>query len=218
MPAPSEDSPYRLLVEGEDDMHTILHLLKRHQFDWDDEGTVWVKQAGGWDRLRARLRTELKSDASGLRRVGVVADANANPAGRWQAIGDALRDAGVEVPAALHAAGVILNQPQGDLTRRVGVWLMPNNLIAGKLEHFIATLVPDSELWSHADEATVKARQLGAGFPVGDHIKSRLHAWLAWQPEPWHPYGTAIGAQTLRHDSPDAQRFVQWFRRLFIEA
>jgi hypothetical protein len=36
---PREDSPYRLLVEGSDDQHSVIHLLRRHGFDWDDKTT-----------------------------------------------------------------------------------------------------------------------------------------------------------------------------------
>ena len=53
MGLPSVDSPYRLLVEGSDDLHSVIHLLKRHGFDWDDESTArpYVSDENGIDRL-----------------------------------------------------------------------------------------------------------------------------------------------------------------------
>ena len=99
---------------------------------------------------------------------------------------------------------------------RVGVWLMPDNEQDGALEHFLETLVAESDpLIEHARSATTQARELGARFGGNAHRKAVLHAWLAWQENPGLPYGSAIRARCFRHDSPVAGRFVAWFRRVF---
>ena len=100
--------------------------------------------------------------------------------------------------------------------RRLGVWLMPDNQNPGKLEDFLALLVPPRDpCWAWAGESTTQARQLGAGFSEPDFIKAHIHTWLAWQAEPALPFGTAIRAATFAHDAEAARRFVAWMERLF---
>jgi hypothetical protein len=95
---------------------------------------------------------------------------------------------------------------------------MPNNVDPGKLETFLAALVPQEDaVWPWAREATEGARSRGAGFPEKDRIKAEVHAWLAWQEEPGKPFGTSVKAGYFRHDAPEALLWVAWFRRLFLE-
>ena len=72
-------------------------------------------------------------------------------------------------------------------------------------------------LLDYARESTENARAHGARYPetAGGTMKAVLHTWLAWQEEPGLPYGTAIRARYFRHDSPVAECFVKWFRRVF---
>jgi hypothetical protein len=46
--------------------------------------------------------------------------------------------------------------------------------------------------------------------------KARIHTWLSWQENPGLPFGTAITAAYLSHDSPEALKFVAWFKKLFL--
>ena len=96
-----------------------------------------------------------------------------------------------------------------------GIWMMPDcRRDHGKLEHLLETLIPKGDvLWPHADASTSKAAELGARFR--DHEKARIHCWLAWQEEPGKPFGTAITAKFLGHDSPEAIAFLRWLGRLF---
>ena len=83
---------------------------------------------------------------------------------------------------------------------------------------FLETLVQEGDsLFDYARESTENARAHGARYPeaVGETMKAVLHTWLAWQEEPGLPYGTAIRARYFRHDSPVAECFVRWFRRVF---
>lgn len=47
------------------------------------------------------------------------------------------------------------------------------------------------------------------------HAKGALYTWLAWQAQPDRPFDTALTARVLRHDSPQAQRFVAWLHQRF---
>ncbi|UQA55179.1 DUF3226 domain-containing protein [Polyangium aurulentum] len=211
---PRPTSRLRLTVEGKDDQGAIIHLLKRHGIDWDAERPALpnVEIAETVDKV-------LDSIAPGARsydRYGVVLDADASPAQRWAQVRDRLAALGLAVPAALEPRGLIV--PGLRPGYRIGVWVMPDNGESGILEDFLAKLVPTADpCWSHAQEATAKARQLGARLAEKDVRKGELHAWLAWQERPGMPFGTALTAKVLGHDSAEALRFVDWFRRLFFD-
>lgn len=213
---PSESSPYRLFVEGPDDLHTVIHLLARHGYDWDDSSMVrpFVDSLGGITKLLESLSVILKSSHE---RVGIVIDANASLPDRWAQLRGRAANAGVELPDSPHPEGTIVSGLRPD--SRLGVWLMPDNTSPGTLESFLSKLVPASDpCWPYADEAASEARRRGARCPQRDHLKSQLHTWLAWQEESGLPFGTALRARVFQHDSEDALRFVSWFRGLFVDS
>ena len=208
----------RLVVEGKDDEHAIEHLLFRHGIDCDQRtGPDWVPSvegAGGREELLEGV-TYTVSLSSG-RAVGFVLDANSSPRDRWNAMVSRLRELGVETPEAIPPDGFVGESPTYRV--RVGVWLMPDNQQGGALEHFLETLIDEADpLIEHAHDSTARARDFGARYPDDDNgiAKAVLHAWLAWQENPGLPYGSAIRARYFRHDSPVAERFVGWFRRVF---
>lgn len=208
-----EESPYRLLVEGRDDEHCVLQLMKRHDVDWDDPKAVLprVHDCGGFDPLRASLIASAKS----YERLGIMVDANADIHHRWSQVKNELHKAGVDLPGLPASCGVVVPGMYSDW--RVGVWLMPDNQEQGQLEDFLGRLVPaDNKCWVHARETTRRAKELGAGFPEKMFSKANVHAWLAWQESPGLPFGMAITAQYFRIDSVEAIAFVDWFRRLFF--
>jgi hypothetical protein len=209
--APAESSPYRLLVEGADDVHAIIHLLKRHGYDWDDEASKrpYVSAAGGVPHIFDAFGVALKGP---YERVGLVLDANGGVDVRWQQLQARAQASGVNLPAGPDNEGVIV--PGRTDGSEVGVWLMPNNASPGTLEDFLVELVPPRELlWAYAQTVVAEARTRGARYRA--ELKAALFTWLAWQEEPGLPFGTALRAGVLRHDSPTALVFVDWFRGLF---
>ena len=213
MPPPDDNSPCQLLVEGPDDKHSILQLLVRHGFNWDDESIYrpHVKDMKGVEKLLEALHVTLKGPYD---RIGVVVDADSRLPNRWAQLRTAAGKAGVTLPSSPHSDGTIVAgfRPGSG----VGFWLMPDNSDPGTLESFLARLVPEGDpVWSYADEVVGEARRRGARCRETDHLKSALHSWLAWQQNPGLRFGTALGAQVFQHDTPDARRFVSWFRRLF---
>lgn len=212
---PAEDSPYQLLVEGPDDQHSVIHLLARHGFDWegDQAPRPYVRNEGGVPGVLKVLPLLLKGT---YLRVGCVVDANAAITARWAQLQGQARSAGVRLPDAPEPGGTIVEgrMPGG----RVRVWLMPDNKASGTLEDFLCGLIPEDDApWVFSEEVVLGARRRGAPCLPKDHLKSRLHTWLAWQETPGLPFGTALKAQVLRSDSELAVRFVDWFRRLFGE-
>ena len=213
MAPPRENSPFRLVVEGRDDKWSIINLLRRHGFDWDDrriEGRPYVHHTGGIDPLLDSVIPAVKSHP----RVGFVIDADDALERRWQQITDRMMAVGLTVPDDPPNNGLVIDGYDGE--GKVGVWVMPDNTVPGELEDFIVSLVPeDDSLISFADEVAKEARDKGAPCAEGDHSKSKIHTWLAWQQQPGIPFGIALTSEILSHDSDLAQRFVQWFARLF---
>ena len=207
----------QLRVEGIDDENAIRHLLIRHGVDFEPETwPAWVpyiNQADDKDKLLLSVKVSVSTNTD--RAVGFVLDADSSLQDRWRAMLLRLRDAGVDAPDSVPPEGFV-GESQTYRTR-VGVWLMPDNRRDGTLEDFLETLIEEADpLLPHAQESTMLAKKLhGAQFRDVDEKKAVLHAWLAWQRRPGVPYGTAIRARYFRQDSPVAQRFVAWFRRVF---
>ena len=203
-----------LRVEGKDDQHALIHLLIRHGIDRDsmpaEYPTIAIDEGknGVLDSIEVSVKTH-----SG-RAVGFVLDADSPIGARWMAVVDRLKKVDVTMPSSPPPEGFV-----GESIRyrsKVGVWLMPDNQLDGKLETFLQTLIDDADpLIGHATQATDRAKEIGAEFSEPDRIKAVIHSWLAWQEDPGKPYGTAICARFFKHDSPAANAFVKWFRKLF---
>jgi len=207
-----ESSSYRLLVEGADDKHSVIHLMKRHGINWDNSEDVLphVHDCGGFDPLVKSIQVSVKS----YKCLGIIVDANFKVDKRWQQVRDELFKTGITLPKSPNQDGTIITGMYTDW--KVGVWIMPDNQNKGELEDFLSKLVPlDDECWLYADEVTKNVKKIGAKFPDKFFSKARIHTWLAWQEKPGLPFGTAITAKYFGADSQEALKFVKWFNLLF---
>lgn len=204
----SNKSVNTLRVEGLDDQHTIVHLLKRHDIECVD---IEVDKDAG--RLIRGIPLAIKNSTE--RTLGFVVDANDDINKRWQQIRDRLFEAQLrDIPRSPTPDGYRGYSERYRAT--VGVWIMPDNKTSGAIEALLETLIPDgNKLYAHARTCTSKACDLGATFKDADRSKAELSAWLAWQKEPGRPYGTALKAKFFEHDSAVARAFVSWYKKLF---
>ncbi len=216
MGAPPKSHNRRLRVEGSDDLHSIIALLTRHGADFTrpDPRLPHVSiEPEGVDAALASIDAGVKT----YERFGIVIDAELpgpETPDRWAQARDRLRKVGLGVPDLLPREGLVVEGLRPG--HRVGVWLMPDNVHGGTLEHLLATLVPAGDtVFQTAIEATDRALAEGAPLSPKDRLKGVLHAWLAWQEQPGMPFGTGITTRAFRADSPEALTFVGWFRRLF---
>lgn len=212
-----------LYVEGKDDMHTIIHLLTRHGFDFDRKPRpIEIKVAENDIKLLEGVAVAVKANKHGS--VGFVLDLDTTVDERWQQIANRLLGSDLQatspglktdLKSIPDQSGKIIEVP--GIRARVGFWLMPDNCQpGGKLENLLDSLIPPQDaLRSLAEESANQAHQKGAKFAEKDRIKAIMHTWLAWQEKPGHPYGTAIEAKYFNHDSPAARAFVEWCRTLF---
>lgn len=215
----AHDRPKRLLVEGRDDQWSIIALVSRHGLSFEDSSMPRVAAAGDESETDdaggvSRLLATISGAAKNYPHVGIVLDADLDLPARWQAVGDRLREVGIEVPAEIPPEGLIVRGVLADY--RLGVWIMPDNRSPGMLEDFLSRLVPqDDPTWDLACESTVRAQALGAPLSPLHRSKGELHTWLAWRAQPGRPFGTALTAHYLQSDTPEALAFLKWFRDLF---
>ena len=205
MARPSGAPPNRvLLVEGQDDEHVVRHICERHAV----KSPFCIVEKGGVDKLLAAIVLETKVD--GRQAVGILLDANTDPAGRWNAVKGRLAQANLPFPERLCSSGTIIESRP-----RVGVWLMPDNTSPGELEDFVVQMIPDCDpVWPlsqrYIDGIPTAARK----FSEKKKPRSQLYAWLAARDDP-RQMGGAIGARDLEVDGALCQEFVAWLTRLF---
>lgn len=212
---PSKSSPFRLCVEGGDDKFVVVELVMRllgRDWERDAESLPFIDDRAGISALLDR--NELGARAKGYRRLGLVLDADDDVMLQWGKLCRAL-PSGLTLPSCPDPMGTVVD---GLLPNsRFGVWVMPDNVHPGALEHLLRTLVhADDALWPHAEEATDAAPTHGAEFAPKSRDKAVLRAWLAWQVEPGVPPGRALRSNYFRGASPAATSFAAWFERLFL--
>ncbi len=212
MPAPAPRAC--LHVEGIDDFHTIANLAKLNGYDHRSDTSVPdIECAKNVDKLLRKISTAVRLGEG--RTLGFVLDADDSLADRWASVRQRLGSVGVvDVPPAPPEEGFI--GESASFKSRVGVWLMPDNRRPGALELFLQDLIPpDDPIFEHARAATERSKSLGAGFREVDTLKATLCAWLAWQENPGHPYGTALTAEYFHHKQPTGQAFIDWYASLY---
>ncbi len=196
-----------ILVEGKDDEHVVKQLFGGYPATLPFQ----LKEMAGIDKLLETLPVQI--DASELERLGVVVDADEQIEARWAQLKTLLSAAGyTTLPATPDQGGTLIKEQGRPL---IGVWIMPDNALPGKLENFLSFLIPPSDaLWPKAQRDVDAIPAADMKFQKPDEIKAKLHTWLAWQAEPGKPYGLAIRARFLDAEAPPAQQFMNWLKRL----
>ena len=206
-----------MIVEGGDDRHSVIGLMRAY-IPWPDAEPEWpvVIDLGKSDSeilATGYITTYLK--APGLESLGVVLDADENPASsRYQRLHDLCQGMFPQIPRELPIDGLIVKNDEG---KRLGIWIMPNNESGGSLETFLVQLVPDGDgpLWKHVLDCIHVAIECGAECRECHLDKAKLYTWLAWQDPPGRSPGIALTKKTLDPHSSHAATFVEWFRKLY---
>ncbi|MCA9023978.1 MAG: hypothetical protein KDA86_02075 [Planctomycetaceae bacterium] len=203
-------------VEGENDQHSLVHILLHHGLKYDEK--PWPSDhpkfipAGGKDPLLNSMVDVIKLSTPPA--VGFVLDADNPMTDRWNQVSKNLNEVGLALPSTPPLTGLIKYVPK--YKTRVGIWLMPDNQRDGKIKDFLQTLIAqDDPLIELAIDSTNEAKSKGATFADKDQPKAVLNTWLAWQEEPGEPYGRAVAKRYFDHDHELAFRFVKWFKNLY---
>ena len=203
-----QQPPKLLLVEGTDDERFVKTLLERHSI----AGSFETANKLGYRNLQPSIYPEAM--VAGRTALGIVADANEDPSGRWQSISDQLKRAGFSPPEDSRCAGIVLCKTQ-PAPLRAGVWLMPDNNGPGELEDLLAGMIRDDDpAWPRAREYVEGIPRDRRAFKPSKLTRACLYAWLATREEPRH-IGLATKAGDFDHKTAEAVRFVNWLRRLF---
>lgn len=210
-----QDNQNILIVEGADDRHSVIGLMKFHT-NWPDERREWpvfVEVGGSVDEILATgyLTAEIK--ARSTKQIGVMLDADASASGRYQRIQQLCGALFPNLPEQMPAGGLVVEYDE----KRLGVWLMPDNLSEGDLEIFLRCMVPSEgeSLWSHACESVKSAISMGAKCRESHLSKANMYTWLAWQDPPGQSPGIALTKRILDPRSKLAEPFVKWFKELY---
>ena len=203
-----------LLVEGDDEKWVIPQFIEANGIIWENKQKrriVEIKPFDGINKLNKKLlNTELQ--ASGLKILGIILDADDYPANRWQSIRNCLIEIYPDIPEELPETGLI---HPGEI--KVGVWMMPDNKERGMLETFLQFLLPENgkALWDFSEQSCQQAKTQGACFKDSHSDKAKIHTWLAWQNPPGLQLHQAVLKRILSSASPQAAVFMQWFKKLF---
>jgi hypothetical protein len=184
----------------------------RHHVEWvDNKVPVYIELGYSVEEILkpGYITAQIKS----LKVLGVMLDADKQPASRYLRIRDQCRSLFPNLPETLPSDGVAVENDG----RRFGVWIMPDNGSPGTLETFLKYLVPNasSELWEHAKDSVKVAKGKGAKCRECHDDKANLYTWLAWQDPPGYSPGIALTKKVLDPNSQSAASFVNWFRELY---
>ena len=204
---------YKLLVEGNDDVHVVRALWNSQSrpelFDIID----CKSKDGVLKDLEIRLTTPQNH-----KRIGIVLDADMDASARWDAIKSRLNATGKynSRKLKLSVEGLVL-EPTDPEFPRIGVWIMPDNNLPGMLEDFLAALSePEDPLMLKAEEVLSDLENQAINkYKTVHRAKAKIHTFLAWQDEPGKPMGTAITARILDPTKSGAKIFISWLERLF---
>jgi len=118
-----------LLVEGRDDREVIFQFCNYHNID--NRSLFDVIDKKGVDRLIDDLGQRVRT-GSNVKVLAAVIDADDDLSARWSQVRNVIGDYGYNFPDIPAKAGTILDS--SDVFRpRLGIWLMPDNQVAGML-------------------------------------------------------------------------------------
>jgi hypothetical protein len=197
-----------LLVEGQEDKHSIGHLLDKHDYHTGCE----ILAFEGYSQVLADLKTRLLLNIDDI--IGLIIDGDAKPENRWSAVRNLLMRSGYKaVPKTPSSSGTTVRQEGKPI---VGVWIMPDNASPGMLEDFAASLLPEGDsLWKRAVGAVASISNAERRFSDVHLSKAQIRTWLAWQHEPGMPIGLAIKSGKLDHMRASGVALTDWLVELF---
>ena len=172
--------PKLLIVEGKDEECFFCALIEHLRIDG-----IQVAGIGGKDKLRVNLKGLIKDPE--FRKVislGVVRDADANPAASFQSVRESLRDSGLPNPKKP------LFFTQG--LPRVTVMIIPSHKQKGALEDLCLEAVSEDPALMCVDQYFACLAQQRIN-PTKNLSKAKVQVFLASQEDPTLPLG--ISAQ-----------------------
>ncbi|HJB66435.1 MAG TPA: hypothetical protein H9768_09165 [Candidatus Mailhella merdavium] len=211
-------SDNKLLLEGDDDKHLVIGLLRSHMgksvFDFHfPKSEEPIKVKGSVSKVISDLEQEITS--TGYKHIGIIIDTDKDIMSSWGKIIRILKKCDISYPPMPALEGTIIDI---DEDRRIGFWFMPNNQSPGALENFFVNLIRTSDdLWPRSKGVVKKIPHCKRRFRhanKSDILKAQVHTWLAWQHKPGLHMNRNKNLQYLDLNHPNALAFVNWIERL----
>ena len=201
-----------LLVEGKSDCHVVLALQQQAGL----QGLFGIYECGSDEEAIRRFNALIVAAVEERpEKLGIILDADDRPtAERWNQVRQKLLNHGYECPNNdVDPNGTIVAGTS--VQPKVGIWIMPNNRTAGRLEDFLLEMV-NRDAVTYCAAVVENARTAGfTSFAQADSSKAIIHTYLAWQNPPGRPFGTAVTARVLNHESGYAPFLLKWLAQLF---
>jgi hypothetical protein len=173
-----------LLVEGQDDLY-LLGALLRHLNLADD---IQIIMVGGKDQFAPYFKgLKINPGYSRVTSIGIVRDADADPAGAFQSVCSALSNAGLPVPTApLQSAGA---------APKITVLIVPGESRTGMLEDICLESVADDPAMGCVEEyfGCLEGKFGADDERLKNRAKSKVQVFLASQASPG--WGLGVAAQ-----------------------
>lgn len=203
----------KLLVEGKDDEHVIMHLAIK--FNLKENFSIDPCEGiDSFNKMIKKIRPVLNE--SKLETLGIVVDADQDFQGRWHSLTTRFAQEGINLPHEFDSNGLIVESFVNSKKIKIGIWIMPNNQDKGMIEDFLKMLIDEQNpLLPLAKKSIqeIKEKKLQEWSDVHD-AKALIYTWLAWQKDPGKPFGQAVTAKYFK-DEVLAKTFTDWLRRLF---
>lgn len=212
----------QLIVEGKDAIF-LANICKNRglkppvgyetleKFKYD-----FVKEAKGLGKVSFALSEALARPE--IKNIGIVVDANkAGPENRFNAL---IRI--ISKSLKLNHENTYSLEPEGFIGDfigglKIGIWIMPDNVNNGYLEHFAANLIDKGNFtFEFAKEKLLEYQGTDfCNFGEAKQQKALVHTYLAWQKQPGFPLGLAVDSNYFNANSPEADTFIEWFENTF---
>jgi len=202
-----------LVLEGSDEWHLLRSVDERIAKLFPDN-TMPKSRKGenvSGPTIAKRLSTALLSSEKGT--VCVICDAESTgPQKQWDDIKEVLSNQGYpDLPDQCPPDGYLGSR---DELKRVGVWIMPNNLDNGMLEDFYLSAIPANNPELLLADPFV--RSIMKPLFKDKISKATLGVWLGIQKNPVSA-GVALKRNWIEKDSGHFPPFLVWLARLFPE-
>jgi hypothetical protein len=174
--------PNLLAVEGRD----ALAFFSRFRDSLGLRDTIQVIDFGSVSELRKRiLGLPATSGFSAVKALGIIRDAEADPAAAFQSVRDALQRAKLPAPSAV--GQMIVTRP------RVGIFILPDGTSTGSLETLLLRTVAGDPAMPCIEDFFTCIQQR-TGIRQANRDKARVHAFLASRDDPGLRSGQAFAA------------------------
>lgn len=198
-----------LLVEGNDDKHVMFAICEKFKI----KENFTIIDCTGIEKLYTQIPVRFKQ--SGIDTIGIIVDADIDLQKRWLQLLRILNPIFDGLPKHLPKEGLIHESND----KKIGVWVMPNNITSGMLEDFIQFLVPDEDVLlpivkQHLDAIEIAKQNK---YRLIHRTKAEIHAWLALQEDPETPMGLSITKRYLTLEREECKNLVKWLSTLFKE-